>query len=140
MIRKLEQHDLPAVMSIWLAANKDAHSFIDASYWENHYEEVRRQIPQAEVLVYEEDSTVSGFIGVSDHDIAGIFVEKSKRAQGAGTLLLNAVKAQKNHLSLRVYEKNPSAVKFYQKAGFRIIEKAMDEECGEAEYVMAWEG
>ena len=140
MIRKFEQNDLPIIMSIWLNANKDAHSFIDESYWQNHYAKVSRQIPQTEVLVYEEDSTINGFIGVYDHYIAGIFIERSKRAQGAGTMLLDAVKARKSPLSLRVYEKNISAVRFYQKSGFRIVEKSVDEDCGEIEYLMAWEG
>ena len=41
MIRKFETQDLDAVMQIWLQANLDAHAFIPASFWTDHFEIVR---------------------------------------------------------------------------------------------------
>lgn len=33
MIRKFQRQDLEAAVKIWLAANKEAHDFIDPCYW-----------------------------------------------------------------------------------------------------------
>lgn len=41
-------------------------------------------------------------------------------------------------LTLQVYEKNLRAVRFYQREGFSVREKQVDEQTGEAEYVMEW--
>ena len=49
MIRKFETQDLDAVMQIWLHGNLDAHPFIPASFWTDHFETVRDMLPQAEL-------------------------------------------------------------------------------------------
>ena len=36
MIRKFQRQDLEAAVKIWLAANKEAHDFIDPCYWEGY--------------------------------------------------------------------------------------------------------
>ena len=48
MIRKFENLDLDTVMQIWLHGNLDAHAFIAASFWTEHFEMVRDMLPQAE--------------------------------------------------------------------------------------------
>ena len=57
MIRKFETQDLDAVMQIWLQANLDAHPFIPASFWTDHFETVRDMLPQAELYVHEDKDT-----------------------------------------------------------------------------------
>jgi putative acetyltransferase len=41
-------------------------------------------------------------------------------------------------LSLHVYEKNKKAIAFYEKNGFQIVNKTVQEETGEMEYEMRW--
>ena len=55
MIRKFESWDLDAVMQIWLHGNLDAHPFIPASFWTDHFETVRDLLPQAELYVHENE-------------------------------------------------------------------------------------
>ena len=65
MIQKFENLDLDAVMQIWLQANLDAHAFIPASFWTEHFEMVRDMLPQAELYVHENEDTrqiVQGFL------------------------------------------------------------------------------
>ncbi|MCI8949679.1 MAG: GNAT family N-acetyltransferase [Lachnospiraceae bacterium] len=138
MIRNFKSADINTVMSIWLNANKDAHDFIDAAYWENHFDAVKMMIPQAEVYVSERNGKVSGFIGLAGNDIAGIFVEQSERAKGMGSELLNFAQKERGRLNLNVYKKNVSAVNFYKRRGFKIVAENMDMETTEIEYHMTW--
>ena len=140
MIRSLEPTDLPAVSSLWLDANQEAHGFIPVSYWLGHLEEVRSALAQAEVYVFvEEDrSEILGFLGLQGDYIAGIFVRREARSNGVGRQLLDHVKAGHLRLSLRVYEKNQRAAAFYRREGFRLLETGVDPETGEAELLLEW--
>ena len=62
MIRKFESRDLDAVMQIWLHSNLDAHAFIAASFWTEHFEMVRDMLPQAELYVHENEIIIPSLI------------------------------------------------------------------------------
>lgn len=140
MIRKLREQDLSEVMEIWLAENIRAHSFIPAAYWRDHYKMVREMMPQAEVYVYEDEETcrISGFIGLTENYIAGLFVRESDQSTGIGYQLVNYAKSIRSALSLNVYRKNERASAFYRKEGFVIQGERVDEETGERELEMKW--
>ena len=93
MIRKYQPQDLEHIMKIWLETNLAAHGFIPAEYWNEQYEAVKEALPQADILIYEEEGTVLGFLGLQDSYIAGLFVEKASRSRGIGRLLLEAAVA-----------------------------------------------
>lgn len=138
MIREFQTSDTEQVMQIWLNGNEDAHPFISKEYWRSHFSEVREQLSQAEVSVYERDGKIQGFIGIADGYIAGIFVDRSHRSCGIGKQLLKYVKQTHNALSLGVYQKNKRAVELYLHEGFSIVSDALDEATGETEYTMIW--
>ena len=138
MIRRFENKDLDQVMSIWLQVNMESHSFIEADYWKNNYEMVKEMIPKAEVFVSEENELISGFIGLTDTYIAGIFVRAAEQSKGVGTGLLHTVMKSRDNLRLNVYKKNMRAVSFYQHYGFQIINQGIDESTSEEEYTMEW--
>ena len=56
-IRKLQKTDINRVAEIWLTANRNAHAFIPAAYWESHLDFVKNMLPQTEVYVYETNQT-----------------------------------------------------------------------------------
>ena len=140
MIRRLGEGDLKAVAAIWLDANREAHDFIPASYWLGHFEEVRTALAQAEVWVFEAEARaeISGFIGLQEDYIAGIFVRREARSGGVGRQLLDHVKADRRQLRLQVYRKNSRAAGFYRREGFRVLEEGVDPGTGEAELLMEW--
>ena len=117
MIRKFETQDLDAVMQIWLHGNLDAHPFIPASFWTDHFETVRDMLPQAELYVHENEAPrqIDGFIGLTENHIEGIFVAKAARSKGIGKALLEYAKSRKPCLTLSVYQKNQRALAFYQR-------------------------
>ncbi len=139
-IRKLRETDLECVMRIWLEANKEAHFFIPADYWQENYETVQKLLPQAEVYVYENGSgRIEGFIGLADCCVAGIFVDKAARSAGIGKRLLEHAKGLRPELTLHVYRENERAVRFYLREGFRTQETLTDSDTGAVEFLMRWE-
>lgn len=140
MIRAFEENDLTAIMQIWLDTNIKAHCFIPKEYWTDNYEMVRSVLPQAEVYVYEDDTTkqIDGFIGLSDDYIEGIFVRESVQSNGIGKQLLEHTKCVKSKMSLCVYQKNTRAIQFYQREQFVIQFENTDDNTNQKEYVMIW--
>ena len=140
MIRKFESRDLDAVMQIWLHGNLDAHPFIPASFWTDHFEMVRDMLPQAELYVHENEATrqIDGFIGLTENHIEGIFVAKAARSNGIGKALLKYAKSRKPRLTLGVYQKNERALAFYQREQFVVHSEGIDEDTNEAEIQMHW--
>lgn len=138
MIRRLQKADTERIMQIWLNGNVDAHPFIPKDYWQSNYAMVQKQLLQADVFVYEMYGEIQGFIGIVDHYIAGIFVDKKYRSLGVGKQLLSDAKQKYMNLSLSVYQKNTKAVAFYCREGFSIQSEGLDEATGETEYAMIW--
>ena len=140
MIRKFESRDLDAVMQIWLHGNLDAHPFIPANFWTDHFEMVRDMLPQAELYVHENEAPrqIDGFIGLTENHIEGIFVAKAARSKGIGKALLKYAKSRKPRLTLGVYQKNERALAFYQREQFVVHSEGIDEDTNEAEIQMHW--
>ena len=139
MIRHYQKNDLNTLMQIWLNTNLQAHNFIQKEYWISHYDMVKNVLPQAQLYIYEDDHhQINGFIGLIDHYIAGIFVQKEFQSKGIGTQLLNYVKNIKHTLSLNVYQKNTRAIAFYQREHFIIQSENIDTDTNEKELIMVW--
>lgn len=137
-IRKFQLNDLDQIMNIWLKSNLQAHPFIDEKYWKDHFADVSQALPQAEVIVAEENSKIVGFAGMQNDYLAGIFVEKEYRHQGIGNKLLQTIKKSHISITLNVYTDNKSAVNFYQHQKFRVV-KEQEDETDHKEYVMEWD-
>ena len=138
MIRKMEPADADRVGEIWLEANREAHGFIPASYWEENFPAVREMLPLAEVYVWEDRGEIQGFVGLNGDYIEGIFVKGSCRSAGVGRKLMDHCKETRSSLRLNVYEKNRRALAFYLREGFQITAEGADEATGEREYGMEW--
>lgn len=140
MIRKYLDSDLDIVMKLWLDTNIQSHCFISKEYWIGNYDMVREMMPKAEIYVYENDASaqVEGFIGLTGHYIAGIFVKADAQSRGIGKRLLDHVKSFKSHLSLSVYQKNERAIHFYRREQFLLQSESIDENTNEEEYIMTW--
>ncbi|XKU94264.1 N-acetyltransferase [Lactobacillus acidophilus] len=138
MIRNYQKEDIGILMNIWLQGNIDAHYFIEKNYWQDHYDEVKRELPNARLYVDEEDGKIAGFVGMQGEYIAGIFVKRAYRVQGIGSKLIDFLKLKHNRLQLSVYKQNQTAFNFYQKRGFKVIKKEIDNETGAWECRMEW--
>lgn len=141
MIEKLNlitKEELEEIATIWLESNKEAHEFVDHSYWDGNYEMVKEMFPQADIYVYRDNEKIIGFMGISDGYIAGIFINSAYRGAGIGKLFIQVAKENYPSLELSVYQKNESAYQFYLKQGFVIKQEQLEEETNEIEYIMGW--
>lgn len=138
MIRKLDKNDINQLLQIWLEVNIKTHDFIPKEYWEEQYDNVKELLPNSEIYVYEENEKIVAFVGLIENYIAGIFVSFSFQSKGIGKKLLDYIKEFKKELSLNVYAKNISAIKFYQREGFIINSQNIDEETKEQQILMIW--
>jgi len=136
IIRKFNDFDLKRVMRIWYDGNLEAHDFVDKEYWDRNFGYVKRALPQAEVYVYEINGYVTGFIGVDEGYIAGLFVDKEYRGMGIGTKLMEYIKEKYDFFTLHVFENNYGAVTFYENRGLLKKEESVNEDLGEVEYLM----
>lgn len=140
MVRKFEAQDLDTVMQIWLHSNLDAHAFIPARFWTDHFEMVRDMLPQAEVYVHENEDTqqIDGFIGLTENHIEGIFIAKAARSKGIGKALLKYAKSLKPSLTLSVYQKNERALAFYRREQFVVQSEGIGPDTNEADIQILW--
>ena len=138
-IRPQRPADLPALLNIWLQGNLDAHPFIPAAYWEENRPAVAAALPAAEVLAAEEAGELLGFIGLQGDCIAGLFVRRDSRGRGVGRALLAAARATRSSLTLRAYERNTAACRFYAREGFAEAGRTFDPDTGETELLLHWQ-
>lgn len=139
MIRAFEARDLDTVMNIWLEGNLQAHPFIPASYWHDHYEMVKGLLPEADIQVYEDKEGIKGFIGLGEGGyVAGLFVSVRHQSAGIGSQLLQTCQANNDRLVLDVYVKNEKAVRFYRRLGFLVSEEKINPTSNEQEFTMVW--
>ncbi len=138
MIEKFQPSDLNSVMQIWLEDNLEVHSFVAKDYFLSHVDEVKAAMLKANIYVLKQDGVIKAFIGLEDHNIAGLFVDKKYQDQGLGKQLLDFVKLRHQNLTLNVFNKNKRALKFYLREGFVLIKEDLDEETEELDLTLSW--
>lgn len=136
MLRPYKDEDLDHLMEIWLEGNISAHPYIGEEYWQENYPAVRRQLPEAQLLVYDKADKARGFIGVVDGSIAGLFVEEEYRGRGIGGRLLQAAVSLLGANRLHVYAENTRAIALYQRHGFVVTETRTDAATSQLEHTM----
>jgi putative acetyltransferase len=77
-------------------------------------------LPQHEVWVWDEGS-IRGYCGFRDGWVGHLYVDPNCQKQGIGTALLNQAKAAHASLQLWVFQRNTSAIAFYERHGFRLL-------------------
>ncbi len=139
MIRKYKEDDITEVLDVWLRASIQAHDFIDADFWKSGIQDMENiYMPSSEVFVFKEKGIIAGFYAMHENMLAALFVKPEIQGRGIGSELL--LHAKKNHsiIELTVYQKNKSAISFYEKHGFKEIKKQTCEHTAEPEILMRW--
>ncbi|KJG54243.1 GNAT family acetyltransferase [Photobacterium kishitanii] len=139
MIRPLRTEDLHTAVSIWYSASIKAHNFISDEYWRSQKNNMRDlYLPNCDTWVFEDESSILGFISYYKGEIPAIFVDPSAQSQGIGTNLLNFLKQKYSKLNLAVYKENEKTHQFYIRHGFKDIEETVCEHTGHRQIVMYW--
>ena len=119
MIRRREEKDNDEIMKVWYESSSLAHPFLEPDFVEKVKKDLREiYIPNTETWVYEDNTTVIGFISMLGNEIGGLFVLPNHHSKGIGTQLVNTIKELHHELEVEVFEKNVIGRAFYAKYGF----------------------
>ena len=87
-----------------------------------------------DILIYD-DGVVKGFLHYGGDEVRRLYVEPILQGQGIGAALLEYAIRELHVTRLWALEKNPRAIAFYQRHGFRVTEERRLEE-GTEEYLV----
>ncbi len=140
MIRKYEQDDADAVVSVWRRASDLAHPFLTKEFQDSESENVRNVYPQfAEIWVNEVDRKIVGFIALIESEVGAIFLSPNCHGKGIGREMMDFAVAQKGAVTVEVFKENTIGRKFYDKYGFRITGETLHEPSGHMVVKMAFD-
>ena len=95
----------------------------------------RRYADSLENIRVWDDGVVKGFILVRNGEVKKLFVEPGLQGQGIGARLLEYAVEHMGAKTLWALEKNPGAIRFYQRHGFRLTGERQLED-GTSEYLV----
>ena len=138
MVRKASNEDIPAISELYREQFREMSKlipdFIKEGVQSTEFLEKTVSDENSDILVYENESTVIGFILLHGKYcyIMDVIVTESHRNKGCGTALMNAAKTWAkehncNFINLDVLVNNPGAINLYKKLGF--IPKAQEMYC-----------
>ena len=123
-LRRYRAGDNQALSDIWLRASARAHSFFTPEQLAEQRKRVSEiYLPNAETWIACEGAGLLGFIGLIDDFIGGLFVDPRHQGQGVGRALVTQAMGLKGSLTLEVYARNPGARAFYERLGFREVDR-----------------
>ena len=139
-IRNATAVDYESLAEIWLTTSKDAHYFVPGSFWEERKKDlIDLYLPNSLVWVCTNSlDLILGFIALRGTKIEALFILPEEQGKGIGKLLIDVVKVYKEKLNLHVYEKNSRAISFYKNQRFEILNRIIEKNTNEWEYVMRW--
>ena len=80
-------------------------------------------VEKTQVLVLRADSEMDGFLATQDDEIQALYLRRKARRKGFGKTLVDHAKSQRNQLFLWVFQANSAAIRFYEREGFREIDR-----------------
>lgn len=137
LMRSFRESDLAELLDTWQRAAVEAHSFLPDS----HFVEERRMIaeeflPASDTTVFELEGAVVGFVSMVGNEVGGLFVDPRHQGKGIGRALLDRALLTRANLELGVFEQNTIGRRFYDRYGFSITERRIEEGTGEPELRM----
>lgn len=128
-ITTLQSNDLPALRELYLNVRQATFEWFDTSHYQ--LADFDTDTIDEFILVAYVGNKLAGFVSayMPDNFIHHLYVDAIYQKQGVGTALLNAILEKlKFPVGLKCLENNTSAVAFYEKHGFRYVEKGVSME------------
>ncbi len=137
MIRKFQEHDTDALLSVWYNANKLAHPFLSENFIAAIKLKVRDiYLPNTETWVAEQGDNIIGFISLlhsegERSEVGALFVEPDFIGKGFGRLLMDQAVSINPKLTLDVFKENHIGRRFYERYGFHQVKKYVFDPTGD---------
>jgi len=87
-------------------------------------------LPVAETWVRVADGRVAGFISLLGNEVGALFVDPEHHRGGIGRALIDKARLLRGDLEVEVFELNTLGRGFYERVGFRPIERKVHEPTG----------
>jgi putative acetyltransferase len=132
-VRKGRASEVPQLLEVWRRAVAATHDFVTPEDRETFDRIVATEyLPNADLLVAaDEDDCAIAFLGGTGREIDSLFVDPEVHGRGAGTMLVDAFAALgTGKLWVEVNEQNDGARRFYERRGFRVVERFPDDREG----------
>lgn len=125
--------DYPALVEVWEASVRATHDFLPDYYIVLLREQVLRHYLDAVMLICCKDARqrICGFAGVTNGQVAMLFVAPEYRGQGVGKRLLRYAVAELDAERLDVNEQNLQALGFYLHEGFEVVGRSETDGLGQ---------
>lgn len=123
-IRTAAKNDYQEIMEIGELSVRATHDFLPEDYLQEIKSLLLSILPQVPLYLYcEEGGTTKGFAGVAEQKIEMLSLHPGSRGQGIGRKLTEYCIQELRANKVDVNEQNEQAVGFYQKMGFRVIDR-----------------
>ena len=124
MIRKIEVTDYPRLMEIWESAVLGTHDFLKKEDFLYYKKQLPTYFQYVNLLGYEKDGNLIGFIGIAERNIEMLFIDNKHRGTGAGKKLITYAIDNMQVSKVDVNEQNTQAIGFYQHIGFKVCKRS----------------
>ena len=124
-IRKANPGDVPRLFEVWESAVAATHDFVTSHDKAAIAKLVRDDyLPNADLdLAVDENDVALAFMGRSGDEIDSLFVHADARGNGVGRMLCELAFTRGGVIRTEVNEQNTQGVGFWQRMGFRIVER-----------------
>ena len=139
MIRKYNEQDADAIVSLWRKASAVAHPFLSADFIDSEAKALRDiYLTYAETWVTVVDGKIVGFIALVEDEVAGLFLLPDFHGQGFGREMVDLAHNIKGPLRVEVFDKNQIGRRFYAAYGFLGTETYIHDATGETVLKLAY--
>lgn len=131
IIEAYTDKDKEQILSVWEKSVLATHDFLKPS----DFEEIKTLVHTINfndfaVYCLKQNGAVAGFIGVADRKIEMLFFSPEYIGKGHGKKLTDYALSYLKANKVDVNEQNTSAIKFYEKLGFRTYERTDKDDQG----------
>jgi len=128
-ITTLQSNDLPALRELYLNVRQATFAWFDTTHYQ--LADFDTDTIDEFILVAYVGNKIAGFVSayIPENFIHHLYVDAIYQKQGVGTALLNAMLEKlKFSVSLKCLENNKNAIAFYERHGFKHVEKGVSVE------------
>ena len=122
---------IAGLLGIWEASVRASHHFLTEDDIRSLCPQAEEAIRQIETLWVVDDENVRiGFMGIQSGKIEMLFLHPDYFRKGIGRILIQKAFSELGVQYVDVNEQNPSAVKFYERMGFRTFRRDGKDDMG----------